>query len=260
MASGGLQYVLAGATAASNDDLDRGVPDRLGFSQRHDDRLAAFQYIYNGATATITTVASGAVQLILAGAARRPARDLERRLPELLGTANATTLSAGAIQYVFSGASASGTTMSSGAILQEVLRGGVASNTSVGVGCLPGGPRLGERHDAGDQRERVCVQRRHGDQHDGDGSVALQYIVAGGSATSNTINGGGLQYVYGIASGTTLSGSGTLGYVFNGGVADNLSIVGSGATEQVNVGGVLSGGSVLSGALEYILGSGSNIW
>jgi fibronectin-binding autotransporter adhesin len=91
------------------------------------------------------------------------------------------------------------------------------------------------------------------------GSGALLYIVASGTANNNTINAGGLQYVYGSASGTTLSGSGTLGYVFNGGVADNLSIVGSGATEQVNVGGILAGGSVLSGALEYILGSGSNI-
>jgi autotransporter passenger strand-loop-strand repeat protein len=41
-------------------------------------------------------------------------------------------------------------------------------------------------------------------------------------------------------------------------VASNLAL-GSGATEQVNVGGILVGGSVSSGALEYILGSGSNI-
>jgi len=54
-------------------------------------------------------------------------------------------------------------------------------------------------------------------------------------------------------------GSGALGYVFNGGSASNLAIIGSGAIEQINVGGILVGGSVLSGALEYILGSGSNI-
>ena len=82
--------------------------------------------------------------------------------------------------------------------------------------------------------------------------------MSGGTANNITVNGG-LLYVYGSASGATLSGAGTLGYVFNGGVATNLSVVGSGVTEQVNVGGILSGGSVLSGALEYILGSANNI-
>lgn len=47
--------------------------------------------------------------------------------------------------------------------------------------------------------------------------------------------------------------------MFNGGVASNLEVTGSGATEQVNSGGTLAGGSVLTSALEYILGSGSNI-
>jgi len=48
------------------------------------------------------------------------------------------------------------------------------------------------------------------------------------------------------------------GYVFNGGVA-SICRSRSGAPSRSTWVAILVGGSVLSGALEYILGSGSNI-
>ena len=139
-----------------------------------------------------------------------------------------------------------------------MLAGGIASNTSVVSGAfqLVRGSANGTTLAAG-AKEYVSSGGTASNMTVGSG--ALLYVVASGTANSITINAGGLLYVYGSASGTTMSGAGTLGYVFNGGVATNLSIIGSGATEQVNLGGILSGGSVLNGALEYILGSANNI-
>ena len=199
----------------------------------------AIQYVFAGASASGTTVASGAYQLDY-------------------GSAFATTLSSGAKQYVYNGALASDTTMVTGAIQQYVLAGAVASNTSVVSGAfqLVRGSASGTTLAAG-AKEYVYSGATASNTTVGSG--ALQYVVASGMANNNTVNAGGLQYVYGSASGTTMSGAGVLGYVFNGGVATNLSIIGSGATEQVNLGGVLIGGSVTNSALEYILGSGNNI-
>src|SRR5262249_47781186 len=160
----------------------------------------------------------------------------------------------------FGGALASGATMSSGAILQEVLSGGTASNTSLATGAYEVlfGSANGVNLVASSYE--YVFSGATATNTTATGPIALQYVVAGGSATNNVISSGALEYVYGVASNTTMTAAGaqTLGYVFSGGAASNFTVDGVSGIAQVNVGGVLVGGSVTNSALEYILGSGSN--
>ena len=83
-------------------------------------------------------------------------------------------------------------------------------------------------------------------------SGGADYVEAGGSAGFATVDGGA-QFVYGLALSTTVA-SGGVQYVYAGGIASTTAVF-SGGDEYVMSGGTISGASISGGTIELTSGA-----
>jgi autotransporter passenger strand-loop-strand repeat protein len=192
--------------------------------------------VSSGHTSSGITLQSGSTETVLSG-----------------GTASDTTVNNGGVEYVGSGGTAISTTVNSGGT-EVVLFSGTVRVTTVESGGY-------ERVSSGGTASTTTVD-----------SGGTEVALSGGTASGTTVSNGGAEIVYsgGSTSFTTVSSGGYL-VVLSGGTQTSTTVLSGGAIVTSGVvlyqpdSGVTVYGSaasdivVSSGAIEYVLPSGSAI-
>ena len=260
LSTGGFQDILAGGTANSTTINSGG--NQYDYGTASGTTLSGSQYVFGSASGT--AVSSGGFQDILAGGLASNATINNGGNQYDFGTASDATVDSGGYQFVEASGAASGTTLSggyqfvygsaSGTVLssggfQDILAGGTASSTTVNSG--------GVQYDYGTASGTTLS----GSQYVFGSAIAsgtvvstggIQDILAGGSASSATINSGGNQYDFGTASSTTVD-SGGYQFIEASGTASNTTL--SGGYQYVN--GSVSGTVLSNGGFQDILSGGT---
>jgi autotransporter passenger strand-loop-strand repeat protein len=306
--SGGEEYVFAGGTVSgtklaggfavlfgravsttitsNSNDYDLGVESGTTI-------INGIQFVESGAAASGTTV-SGGEEYVFSGGTVSGTK-LAGGFDIIFGRAVGTTISAASndydygvesgttilsgIQFVESGASASGTTVSGGE--EYVFSGGTVSGTKlagsfdvvfgVAVGTTMTGS--GNDYDYGVESGTTVSSGVQVVESGGSASGTMvsaggqEYVVAGGTVTGTTLNGGAgvlfgtavstiiaggsIDYDYGVESGTTVSSG--LQVVEAGAAASGTTVL-SGGEEFVVAGGTVSG-SKLNGGFDVLFGT-----
>jgi autotransporter passenger strand-loop-strand repeat protein len=291
--AGGFDVIFGRAvgtiiTSGSND-YDLGVESGTTI-------LSGIQFVESGALASGTTV-SGGQEYVFSGGTVSGTK-LAGGVGVLFGRAVGTTITSGSndydlgvesgttilngIQFVESGASASGTTVSGGE--EYVFSGGTVSGTKlaggfdvvfgVAVGTIMTGS--GNDYDYGVESGTTVSSGVQVVESGGSASGTMvsaggqEYVVAGGTVTGTTLNGGAgvlfgtavstiiaggsIDYDYGVESGTTVSSG--LQVVEAGAAASGTTVL-SGGEEFVVAGGTVSG-SKLNGGFAVLFGTAVN--
>jgi autotransporter passenger strand-loop-strand repeat protein len=195
-----------------------------------------------------TTITDGGVEFVFAAPAQG-------------GVTTGTIISSGGAEILSSGASAVDTVVSDGGYL-VVLPGATqtgtvsAGGTVVSTGVVLYQPGSGVTDYPGDTGSNLTVSTSS------PFTSATEYVLSGGTATSNTVGPNGLQYIYsgGSALDTTMSGNAFRGgtqYVYSGGAATSTFVTAE-SIEDVYSSGVTSFTTV-SGGEELIFAGGKSV-
>jgi autotransporter passenger strand-loop-strand repeat protein len=250
-------FVLSGGVE-SNTVLSGGINnvDSKG-SALHTTVDAGGQAVYAGGTASGTVVNSGGDENLGAGTSAGTLLDG--------GTDFATVVSSGGFENVHSRGTANGTILSGG--IENVYSGGTASGTVIGLDAtqnvFAGGKAVGTKFQGGTQNVMSGAtvsgaDLTNGTQFVSSGGTAIntmidggswQFISAGGKAIDATVEAHDIQSVWGVASGTVLSG----GEQIVGGIASG-TMIDSGGIEYVYSGGMTSATTINGGTLEVLSG------
>jgi autotransporter passenger strand-loop-strand repeat protein len=191
-----------------------------------------------------TTITDGGVQFVFAAPAQG-------------GVTTSTIISSGGAEILSSGASAIGTVLSNGGYL-VVLPGATQSDTVssggtvVSTGVVLYQPGSGVTDYPGDTGSNLTVSTSS------PFTSATEYVLAGGTATSNTVGPNGFQDIYsgGSALDTTMSGNAFRGgtqYVYSGGAATSTFVTAE-SIEEVYSSGVTSFTTVSGGQEQVFVG------
>jgi autotransporter passenger strand-loop-strand repeat protein/uncharacterized repeat protein (TIGR03803 family) len=286
--SGGDQNIYAGGTAsgtrlnAGGTEVDWGTATNTtinGGSQyvwgtaTNTTILSGLQDVESGGTANGTTINSGGEQDVYSGgtsgtnSAGGGSTTINGGKQYVWGTASNTTISSG-LQYVESGGTTNGTTINSGGE-QDVL--GTANTATINNGgnqyvwgaanstILNGGKQFVE---AGATAFNTGSVAGGGDQYVYAGGVANnagfyngnQFVY--GTANTTQVETGSFQYVFGIATGTTVADlGGGQQNIYAGGMATGTTLHFGGI--QVDW-GAADTTTVESGAFQYVWGTATN--
>jgi autotransporter passenger strand-loop-strand repeat protein len=228
--SGGTENVLYGGAARETAVSSGGIQN-----------VDAFTSVVS------TTITDGGVQFVFAAPAQG-------------GVTTSTIISSGGAEILSSGASAVGTVLSDGGYL-VVLPGATQTGTMssggtvVSTGVVLYQPGSGVTDYPGDTASNVTVSTSS------PFTSATEYVLTGGTATSNTVGPNGFQYIYdgGSALDTKMSGNAFRGgnqYVYSGGTATSTFVTAE-SIEGVFSSGVTSFTTVSGGQEQVFVGGKS---
>jgi autotransporter passenger strand-loop-strand repeat protein len=263
VSSGGFEYVSAGGSASYTTVSNGGSALVYGTVVSETVLSGGTETVQTDGAARETAVSSGGVQNVYGHTSVVSTTITQGGVAFVLasGTTTGTVISSGGAEILSSGASASGTVLSNGGIL-VVLPGATQTGTVssggqvVSTGVVLYQPGSGASYYPGATASHLTVSTSS------PFTSATEYVLSGGTATSNTVGPNGYQLIFGGGSAldTTMSGNAFRGgtqYVYSGGSATSTFVTAE-SIEDVYSGGATSFTTV-SGGEELVFVGGKSV-